>query len=252
MPVPPAGLSTVWSVVSGPGNVTFGSATSSSTTANFAAAGVYVVKLTANDGMLSASDDLTITVSSAGSAGILSANGVAPAVNVNLSAEGVIDWAHWGLASGTSFNGKSGAPQKISDYTQIGSGTIQRYANNPNLFSWTSGTPTVSATNVDSGLWVVGVSNGYQITVPADTNLRTLKIYVGACFTRGQFEASLSDGSAPAYIDSSLVDPNTTKNRVYILNFRAASSGQTLTIKWTEVNSFNIWGNVTLQAATLF
>jgi hypothetical protein len=39
---------------------------------------------------------------------------------------------------------------------------------------------------------------------------------------------------------------------VYTLTFRAASPGQTLTVTWTEVETFSTFGNVTLQAATLF
>jgi hypothetical protein len=175
-----------------------------------------------------------------------------PPPNVDLSAEGTVDWAHWGLTSASSFNHKSVMTQQISNYTRLGTGTIQRYTNNPNLYSWSGGTPTASAANIDTGLWVIGVNNGYQITIPADTSTRTLKVYVGVCFTRGQFEASLSDGSAPVYIDTSLVNPSATSNRVYTLSYRAGSSGQTLTVKWTEIATFNFWGNVTFQAATLF
>ncbi|HEY4188613.1 MAG TPA: hypothetical protein VGP07_26320 [Polyangia bacterium] len=58
----PATLGTTWSTVSGPGTVTFGDAGSLQTTASFSAAGSYVLRLIANDGALSASDDLTVTV----------------------------------------------------------------------------------------------------------------------------------------------------------------------------------------------
>ena len=51
-----------WSVVSGPGSVTFGNASSASTSANFSVAGTYVLRLTASDGQLQSSDDVTITV----------------------------------------------------------------------------------------------------------------------------------------------------------------------------------------------
>lgn len=50
-----------WTVVSG-GQVTFADPTSATTTAGFAAAGTYILRLTGNDGELSASDDVTITV----------------------------------------------------------------------------------------------------------------------------------------------------------------------------------------------
>ena len=56
-------MTAAWSKVSGPGTVTFTDATAASTTATFSAAGSYVLRLTGNDGALTASDDVTVTVS---------------------------------------------------------------------------------------------------------------------------------------------------------------------------------------------
>lgn len=60
----PAGstLTTTWSKVSGPGTVTFGDAAALNTTASFSESGSYVLLLTASDGVLSKTDDVTITV----------------------------------------------------------------------------------------------------------------------------------------------------------------------------------------------
>ncbi|MBX2998560.1 MAG: PQQ-binding-like beta-propeller repeat protein [Caldilineaceae bacterium] len=62
LPDPPGEVKTIWSKVSGPGNVIFGNATAIQTTAQFSAVGFYVLRLTANDGELSASDDVTVTI----------------------------------------------------------------------------------------------------------------------------------------------------------------------------------------------
>ncbi len=61
-PDPPGAVTTNWSKVSGPGSVTFGDATAVDTTANFSSVGVYVLRLTADDGQLTASDEVTVTV----------------------------------------------------------------------------------------------------------------------------------------------------------------------------------------------
>ncbi|MGC2237821.1 MAG: PKD domain-containing protein [Pyrinomonadaceae bacterium] len=63
----PAGssLSVSWEKVSGAGNVTFANPNSASTSASFSAAGTYVLRLSATDGDLSASDELTVTVNPA-------------------------------------------------------------------------------------------------------------------------------------------------------------------------------------------
>ncbi|MFK7806095.1 MAG: hypothetical protein AB8G95_30980, partial [Anaerolineae bacterium] len=58
----PGPVSVLWTQESGPGTVTFGDAASATTTAGFSAAGTYVLRLTADDGQVSAFDELTVTV----------------------------------------------------------------------------------------------------------------------------------------------------------------------------------------------
>ena len=60
----PAGsiLTTTWSMVSGPGIVTFGDAAQPDTTATFSTAGTYLIRLSAIDGELTTNSDRTITV----------------------------------------------------------------------------------------------------------------------------------------------------------------------------------------------
>ncbi len=55
-------LSISWTKISGDGNVTFSNPNSLKTSAQFSVSGVYVLRLTATDGQLSTSDDITITV----------------------------------------------------------------------------------------------------------------------------------------------------------------------------------------------
>ena len=62
LPNPPAMVTTVWSQLSGPGTATFANATAVDTTASFSAAGVYVLGLTASDGIASVTDEITVTV----------------------------------------------------------------------------------------------------------------------------------------------------------------------------------------------
>ncbi len=65
-PVPPGAVTTSWSQVSGPGTVTFGDTAAVDTTASFSAAGVYTLRLTANDGAASVSDHVVVTANSPG------------------------------------------------------------------------------------------------------------------------------------------------------------------------------------------
>jgi hypothetical protein len=61
----PGGLTVGWSTASGPGTVTFANPGAASTTATFSAAGAYVLRLTAGDGDMSASDLVSVQVSEA-------------------------------------------------------------------------------------------------------------------------------------------------------------------------------------------
>jgi len=62
---PSGALSLAWSVVSGPGPVTFADATNAATSAMFAMPGAYVLRLTASDGELSAADETAVFYASA-------------------------------------------------------------------------------------------------------------------------------------------------------------------------------------------
>ena len=52
----------LWTRISGPGPVTFGNASAGNTTATMAAPGIYVLRLTANDGLFTTFDEVTVTV----------------------------------------------------------------------------------------------------------------------------------------------------------------------------------------------
>ncbi|NIM60047.1 MAG: hypothetical protein GTO16_14085, partial [Candidatus Aminicenantes bacterium] len=65
LPVPPGVVTATWSQVSGPGIVTFGDSSAVDTTATFSEVGSYTLELSADDGELTGSDQVNITVSTA-------------------------------------------------------------------------------------------------------------------------------------------------------------------------------------------
>ena len=69
-PNPPGALTTRWSVDSGPGSVTFANADAVDTRGSFSSPGTYVLRLTSDDGALSASDTVQITVQAAGTGAV--------------------------------------------------------------------------------------------------------------------------------------------------------------------------------------
>ncbi len=83
LPSPPGAMTTTWSLVSGPGTVTFADPNAVDTTASFSGTGTYVLRLTADDGGGVASDDVTVTVSGDGGGGGGSSSGGGCSVGSN-------------------------------------------------------------------------------------------------------------------------------------------------------------------------
>jgi hypothetical protein len=181
---------------------------------------------------------------------------------INLSTAGPADWVHWGLYTNTSINRKTLVPQQISDYTLLigsdGYAQVFQYADNMNGYSWTNGAPVASVTNTTTGLYAysspVAVGTGFEITAPADTRPRVLKVYVGVFSGQGEITATLSDNSATPYVESSLSYTGNGASRAYVLTYVANSAGQNLRVDWRlkkKQGGATQAPNVTLQAAAL-
>jgi parallel beta-helix repeat protein len=136
--LPSGSLSTGWSQVGGPGTVTFANPAALSTTASFSAAGSYVLRLTASDGALSGSDDISVTVnpSSSGSAppgSIVLNPGDSLQAAVNANPEGATFYLRAGVyrmqsvqpKNGSTFLGETGAvlngSRLLTSFTREGS-----------------------------------------------------------------------------------------------------------------------------------
>jgi hypothetical protein len=246
-------LTRSWSQISGPTVSLQGAmiATATFTAPSVTTSTSLGFRLTVNDGRGgTASDDVIVTVKPS-TGGLLSGSKVATPATVGLSTEGTLDWAHWGLTTAGSFDHKAGVTSTISNFAPVGSGTVTRQQQGPTSYSWTGGTPTASAINTPTGVYLPGANNGFRLTLPADTTKRTLKLYVGVWAAQGKLEASLSDGSATAFTDTTVINQTATSNAVYTLTYQAGAAGQTLTVNWTAQAVFNAYGNVTLQAATV-
>src|SRR5262249_12187683 len=106
----------------------------------------------------------------------LSGTVMVPTSPVDLTAEGMIDWRHWGQSGFNDY--KRSAGDRISDFTLIGSGTpmdVQRGL----LFNWSDGMGSrMSVTGAPYAWSVAGAGNGFEVTVPAEATTRTLAFYV--------------------------------------------------------------------------
>lgn len=214
--------------------------------------GRYTVTAIATDNLGASSTSRPVSVLVYGSGGGQTNFVESAPATVDLTVEGTADWAHWGLTSGASFDYKYLVQRKISNFTPLGTNAVQNYADNYTAFSWNDGTPNSSAAGTPTGVAVTGIDNGFRLTVPADTEPRQLKIYVGGYGAQGEFQAYLSDLSAAPFVDSSVSSVYDNRYVVYTIQYTAASAGQELNVIYRCQNLFDLtYGNVTLQAATL-
>src|SRR5512138_2619406 len=81
-------------------------------------------------------------------AGTLTGTRVIAPNAVDLTAEGTLDWTHWGLNTETDFDQKSGGGNQLSNFTQITgavSNPVSQFGDAAVGFSWTDGVPTPNA-----------------------------------------------------------------------------------------------------------
>lgn len=200
------------------------------------------------------SGTVTVTPVAAASGGSLSGfSGTGTAVD--LTGEGQADWVHYGRNTGYGYDRKAGVPAQITRADLIGGALTARFdAPAGTGYTWSNGAPLLAASNELSGIGTAVDNSSYRFTVPANTNFKTVKIYLGAYRAQGTLTATLSDGSAAPYVDFQ-VDTNALASErvsyVYTLNFQAASANQDLIIDFKKTANYGDGGNVTIQAVTL-
>ena len=218
----------------------------------------YVVITNAYGSVTSSVANLTVLPPIGTMQGSVNTN-IASLTVVDLTAEGTLDWADWGLADVTDFNDKATGGGQISNFTTYGpvayGPLLDNFGDQPYGVSWTNGTPTAAATTTGYGLanyvYVGSLNSGFQITVPADTTKKMFKLYYMGWNCRTRIMATLSDNSAPTFINDSVDDPaGNIAYGVATIVFAAGSAGQTLTVTEYEVADYG-GGNVGITAATL-
>ena len=150
-----------------------------------ASAGDYQLTARATDDQGAISVSTAVEVFLTQSGGSLAAFPAMVSAPVDLDMEGPADWAHWGLYTESSFDRKRGVVPQISNCTIVGDSPAYPYSDNANTYSWADGTPTAAATNTATGIYVVGLQNGFRMQAPAGLTTNTLKVYVGAFSARG-------------------------------------------------------------------
>jgi predicted neuraminidase len=224
------------------------------------ASGVHHVSARAIDNAGNSTTSATIRFTVAAAAGVLTGSVVSgSSAAVNLTDEGTLDWIHLGLGNSATARTRRNSPALLGDVTALGQTPIHSYNDSPVHVSWSNGDPTATVGSTGEGIYIDYMGSGFEVTAPADTTTRRLKLYVGTYLSRGRCDAWLSDGNAARFVDTSVQSTGGTQTGVYTLDYRAATAGQSLTVRFMQdynfgSNSFpgaGSVGNVAVQAVSL-
>jgi RHS repeat-associated protein len=174
-------LTIAWSVVGGaPGAVTFANAQQATTTATFASAGTYVLRLTASDSQLTASADVTINVRPANAAPSVNA-GADQTTPLNIAAQlagtvtddGLpvggqltVTWSRVSGAGEVSF-ADAHAPVTPATFAEAGTYVLRLTATDGVLTASDEVTITVEAAQAPPTVQIVAPTDGADVTSPA-------------------------------------------------------------------------------------
>ncbi len=167
--------------------------------------------------------------------------------HVDLSAEGALDWVHWGRASVESVERKRGVTPQIGNFSPIGQAHAQTtYIHN--TYQWLDGLPTAQA-EVSAAVHATALDSGFRLRVAADRVPKVLNLYVGAKRAKGRLVATL--GEVPVY--KAVVENSEAKTTKRVrLAFNSDRDGDVLTVTYTMVaNHSPGHSGVMLEAATL-
>ena len=182
--------------------------------------------------------------------GILTITSFTQGSTVDLTAEGTLDWAHWGESSVQSFNHKVDGGGRITNLAQPADRNWTSY---PVTYVWSNGTPTASA-QTTTGVYNTRTGAVMSFSAPAEPVTRKLRVYLAANGVDSRFTAHLSDGSVP---DATFIYKTTGSSlNIYEVSleitFRSQAPGQTLVLSWVATSITSFGGAVAVKAATLF
>jgi hypothetical protein len=173
---------------------------------------------------------------------------------VNLTTEGTVDWAVFGLQNYVNATTPVASPSP--DARKAGGTSISDLTANTNgnafidfaqhsqagIFSWTDGSAlSVSDSDRTAGSVVRRISAAtpslvgasLSLTIAASPIEQVATIYVHTYSSVGTLTATLSDGSDDAYTVDVHTATNTDKGGIFTINFASDTPGQTLNIVWS-------------------
>jgi len=221
-------VTSIWTVVSGPGPVSFGNVNAIDTTANFTMVGVYTLRLTANDGITQVSDDVVITVEPAHSGFTVRYNG-----NGSTGGTVPVDGANYDENATVTVLGNTGslvrAGYTFADWNTSANGSSTAYQPG-NTFN----------INTNVNLYAQWTANTYNVTFNA--NGGTTPSPTGKSVTFDSAYGTLATTSRTGYTLSGWFTAASGGTEVTDATIVATASNHTLFAQWTP-NTYTVTFN---------
>lgn len=169
------------------------------------------------------------------SAAIVQSSGPSP-TTVDLTGEGSLDWAKYSYDAGVTVTQKTSA-LGLGSLTLLGNNGSPVSNTNANIFSWTDGDVPSTGTGVGGGVAIATWGgNIWSLTADADTQQRRLVLYLSRNFGEITVNASLSDDVGNPSVYNYSTTGYTLQFDRHIIEYDAASPGQTLTVTVSGIN----------------
>jgi len=165
--------------------------------------------------------------------------------DIDLVADGTMDWVHWGASEAPWLNRKAIGGHLAVEV--LASATPRRIANGACAFSWTDGAPNASGDAWTSGVTVSGSGRGFSLRAPAGPEALLLRVYLFRKAAGGRLEVSVDDPAVKPWTDTGLADADDWSGLI-LLRFAASKPDRTLTVRWVQTTPA---GAIGIQGATL-
>ena len=183
----------------------------------------------------------------------------------DLSAQGTLDWIHWGHDGAASITRKRGVPLRIGA-APVGTGRVGRYDDRPVGFIWSDGFPTLAARTRAGAATGGQIGAGFRVWVEGPIDRSLLTLHVGAWNAQaelrvrrgpgappidGASEGDVAGQPPPGAPDRRFTAGSPGRDRVATVAVAPVPAGHSLIVEWTVGAVTHPAGNVTLQGATL-
>ncbi len=172
---------------------------------------------------------------------------------MDLTAVGKVDWLH---LDGATIERSADGDGALGVVNRDSAGEIKQQSDNPVTYSWSNGKTVVQQTGTRTGGVFLARSTdfsqpwGWDLTVQADPNPRTLEFVAGAWQATALLTVTLDGATTPVLTDGSLTAGGSAVSYLYTISLPAGASAR-ISAQLTNTTEAGGNGNVTLAGVAL-